>query len=48
MDYLPRDSLFTGAEYGRIDYNRIINSFRVLDGSRIGLHRSALYPSNPC
>jgi HD superfamily phosphohydrolase len=43
MDYLPRDSLFTGAEYGRIDYNRIINSFRVLDGSRIGLHRSALY-----
>ena len=43
MDYLPRDSLFTGAEYGRIDYNRIINSFRVLYGSRIGLHRSALY-----
>lgn len=43
MDYLPRDSLFTGAEYGRIDYNRIINSFRVLDGTRIGLHRSALY-----
>ncbi|MDP9197133.1 MAG: HD domain-containing protein [Thermoproteota archaeon] len=43
MDYLPRDSLFTGAEYGRIDYNRIINSFRVLDGSNIGLHRSALY-----
>jgi HD superfamily phosphohydrolase len=43
MDYLPRDSLFTGAEYGRIDYNRIINSFAIIDGSSIALHRSSLY-----
>lgn len=43
MDYLPRDSLFTGTEYGRIDYNRIINSFEIIDGSSLGLHRSALY-----
>lgn len=43
MDYLPRDSLFTGAEYGRIDYNRIINSFTITDGSSIALQRSSLY-----
>jgi HD superfamily phosphohydrolase len=43
MDYLPRDSLFTGTEYGRIDYNRIINSFAIIDKSSLGLHRSALY-----
>lgn len=43
MDYLPRDSLFTGAEYGRIDYNRIINSFTITDGRSIALHRSSLY-----
>jgi HD superfamily phosphohydrolase len=43
MDYLPRDSLFTGAEYGKIDYNRIINSFAVVRGSSIALQRSALY-----
>jgi uncharacterized protein len=43
MDYLPRDSLFTGTEYGRIDYNRIINSFAITSNSRLGLCRSALY-----
>jgi uncharacterized protein len=43
MDYLPRDSLFTGAEYGRIDYNRIINSFTITDGRSIALQRSSLY-----
>ena len=24
MDYLPRDSFFTGAEYGKVDYHRLI------------------------
>jgi uncharacterized protein len=43
MDYLPRDSLFTGTEYGRIDYNRIINSFDIIGSSSLGLSRSALY-----
>ena len=43
MDYLPRDSLFTGAEYGRIDYHRIINSFTITDGRSIALQRSSLY-----
>ena len=42
MDYLPRDSFFTGAEYGKIDYNRIINSLKVIPGDRIALSDSAL------
>src|SRR5918993_444167 len=28
MDYLPRDSFFTGAEYGKIDYYRLISSLK--------------------
>lgn len=41
MDYLPRDSYFTGAEYGKIDYNRLTSSFIVSKG-RLALDRSAL------
>jgi HD superfamily phosphohydrolase len=41
MDYLPRDSYFTGAEYGKIDYHRLVSSFVVARG-RLALDRSAL------
>jgi uncharacterized protein len=33
MDYLLRDSYFTGVEYGKVDVHRIINSFEVHEGS---------------
>lgn len=32
LDYLPRDSHFTGVEYGRVDVNRLINSVDLVDG----------------
>jgi len=41
MDYLPRDSYFTGAEYGKIDYYRLISSYEVA-GGRLAINRSAL------
>lgn len=41
MDYLPRDSYFTGAEYGKIDYYRLVSSFVVANG-RLAIDRSAL------
>jgi len=41
MDYLPRDSYFTGVEYGRVDTHRIIDSLRVVDG-HLGIERAAL------
>lgn len=43
MDYLPRDSYFSGTEYGKIDYFRIINSFEVSSSGRLGINKSALY-----
>lgn len=42
MDYLPRDSYFTGAEHARIDSERIIKSYEVYKDS-LALDRSALY-----
>lgn len=41
MDYLPRDSYFTGVEYGRVDTRRIIDSLCVVDG-HLGLEMAAL------
>jgi HD superfamily phosphohydrolase len=41
MDYLPRDSYFTGAEYGKIDYYRLVSSYEVSSG-RLAINRSAL------
>jgi HD superfamily phosphohydrolase len=41
MDYLPRDGYFTGVEYGKVDYNRIINSFRVTDSKSLALDISS-------
>lgn len=43
MDYLPRDGFFTGVEYGRVDYNRIINSFRVTENECLALDISSFY-----
>ena len=35
MDYLPRDSFFTGVEYGKIDYYRLISSLEVLSNGHL-------------
>jgi HD superfamily phosphohydrolase len=43
MDYLPRDSYFSGTEYGKIDYYRIINSLEVSSKNRLGIEKSSLY-----
>jgi len=43
MDYLPRDGFFTGVEYGKVDYNRIINSFNVTDNDSLALDISSFY-----
>jgi uncharacterized protein len=32
MDYLPRDSYFTGVEYGKVDAQRVMNSLHVAGG----------------
>ncbi|MFC1755628.1 HD domain-containing protein, partial [Thermoproteota archaeon] len=42
MDYLPRDSYFTGVEYGQVDIHRIINSFSVIH-NHLALDQAALY-----
>tara|TARA_B100000315_G_scaffold260050_1_gene318977 strand:+ start:626 stop:1918 length:1293 start_codon:yes stop_codon:yes gene_type:complete len=42
MDYLLRDSYFTGVEYGKVDILRIINSFELKD-DKLALNRDALY-----
>ena len=41
MDYLPRDSYFTGTEYGKIDYYRLISSYEVAAG-KLAINKSAL------
>ena len=43
MDYLPRDGLFTGVEYGKIDYHRLISSFEVTTAGHLAINRSAFY-----
>lgn len=42
MDYLLRDSYFTGVEYGKVDVHRIINSFEVVQ-EHLALDQDALY-----
>jgi HD superfamily phosphohydrolase len=42
MDYLPRDSYFTGVEYGKVDISRIINSIDVA-GDRLGIEEAAMF-----
>lgn len=41
MDYLPRDGLFTGAEYAKVDYHRLLSSLEV-SKNRLAINRSAL------
>jgi HD superfamily phosphohydrolase len=42
MDYLPRDSYFTGVEYGKVDAQRVIDSMQVVDGHLV-IDDAALY-----
>jgi HD superfamily phosphohydrolase len=42
MDYLLRDSYFTGVEYGRVDVRRIVDSLRTANG-RLVLDEAALH-----
>lgn len=42
MDYLLRDSYFTGVEYGRVDIKRVIDSLDVVD-KHLALDQAALY-----
>ena len=42
MDYLLRDSYFTGVEYGKVDALRIINSFEVVK-DRLAIGHAALF-----
>ncbi len=43
MDYLPRDSYFSGTEYGKIDYHRIINSLEIASNNKLAIDKSSLY-----
>ena len=42
MDYLLRDSYFTGVEYGKVDAQRVIDSLRVAD-KQLALDNAGLY-----
>lgn len=42
MDYLLRDSYFTGVEYGKVDVHRIINSFEVVK-DKLAIAHAALF-----
>ncbi|MGA2663335.1 MAG: HD domain-containing protein [Nitrososphaerales archaeon] len=42
MDYLLRDSYFTGVEYGKVDIRRVIDSLDVI-GEHLVLDQAALY-----
>src|ERR1700691_777143 len=43
MDYLLRDTYFTGVEYGKVDIQRVIDSLDVSDDGHLMLERAALY-----
>jgi len=42
MDYLPRDSYFTGVEYGNVDAQRVIDSLHVANGHLV-IDDAAIY-----
>ena len=42
MDYLLRDSYFTGVEYGKVDVIRIINSFEVAK-NKLAIEQAAIF-----
>src|SRR6266852_4500925 len=43
MDYLLRDTYFTGVEYGKVDIQRVIDSLGVSTDGHLMLERAALY-----
>ncbi len=43
MDYLIRDSHFTGVEYGMVDIRRLIDSIDVIDNKSLGVDIAASY-----
>ncbi|MDG6977512.1 MAG: HD domain-containing protein [Nitrososphaerota archaeon] len=43
MDYLLRDTYFTGVEYGKVDIQRVIDSLSVSPDGQMMLERAALY-----
>jgi uncharacterized protein len=43
MDYLLRDTYFTGVEYGKVDIQRVIDSMAVSGDDHLLLERAALY-----
>jgi HD superfamily phosphohydrolase len=44
MDYVLRDAYFTGVEYGKIDVNRLLNSFDICEkDGHLALDHSAVY-----
>ncbi len=43
MDYLPRDSYFTGTEYGKLDYYRLISSMEISSKDHLGINKSSIY-----
>lgn len=43
MDYLLRDTYFTGVEYGKVDIQRVIDSLDVSADGHMMLERAALY-----
>jgi HD superfamily phosphohydrolase len=42
LDYLPRDSYFTGVEFGRVDIDRLVRSMNLVD-ERLAVKDTALY-----
>jgi uncharacterized protein len=46
LDYLRRDSLFTGADYGHFDWYRLINSLELVDDGNAG--RDIVWPEKAC
>jgi HD superfamily phosphohydrolase len=42
LDYLPRDSYFTGVEFGRVDIDRLARSMNLVD-ERLAVKDTALY-----
>ncbi len=46
LDYLRRDSLFTGADYGHFDWYRLINSLELYDDGQAG--RDIVWPEKAC
>jgi uncharacterized protein len=46
LDYLRRDSLFTGSDYGHFDWYRLINSLELYDAEPSG--RDIVWPEKAC